>query len=298
MKKLVMNKGLPASGKSTWAKEFIKGKKDWIRVNNDDFQMMMFGEYFAEGRGDFLDKARMHFVDWLMEKKLNIIIDNTNLHPKQEVYYRELVDMWNADVQDKQSGELYEFSIKDFTDVPIGECLVRNRARPNPIPDKVIYNMYNQYLKLAVPALVQDKTLPRAIVVDLDGTMSLVTTRSPHDLSKVYEDEPNEAIVSLVNDQYMLGREIFFISGREEVCRDNTIKWLADKAGFPVGTYQLFLRPDKDKRPDTQYKKDIFNEFLLGKYHVDFWIEDRWRMTHTVRNELGIMCLQCTDGHF
>lgn len=294
-----MSKGLPASGKSTWCKEFIKGKKDWVRVNNDDFQQMMFGVAFAEGRGDFLDKARMHFVDWLMEKKMNIIIDNTNLHPKQEVYYRELVEMWNAEIVEGQRiGELYEFSIKDFTDVPVNECLVRNRQRPEPIPDKVIYNMYNQYLKKEVPPLIQDKALPRAIVVDLDGTMSLVTTRSPHDLSRVYEDEVNFPIVALVNDMHALGKTIFFISGREQVAYDNTIRWLEDKAGFAKGSYFIYLRPDKDKRPDTQFKKDIFEQHIKDKYYVDFWIEDRWRMTHAVRNELGITCLQCADGHF
>lgn len=297
MKKLVITKGLPASGKSTWAREFVKGKKDWVRVNNDDLQLMMFGEAFAKGRGDFLDKVRMMFVDWLITKNMNIIADNTNLHPKQEVYYRSVVDEHNFKVQNGGEGELYEFSIKDFTNVPIGECLIRNRNRPGNIPDKVIYDMYNSYLKKEVPALEQDKTLPKALVVDLDGTMALMVNRSPYEMSKVYDDAVNQPIVDLVNIMKKTGHRIFFISGRDKCAEGDTIRWLADKAGITDG-YSIFLRPDNDPRPDTQFKKDIFEEHLKGKYYVDFWIEDRWRMTHAVRNELGITCLQCADGHF
>ena len=300
MKKLVMNKGLPqlGSGKSTWANEFIKGKKDWVRINNDDIQLMTFGEAFAKGRGDFLDKIRMNLVDFMMDQNMNIIVDNTNLHPKQEAYYRTLVEERNFSVQNGGSGEAYEFSIKDFTTVPIGECLIRNRKRPNPIPDKIIYDMHNQYLKKEVPMLEQDKTLKKALVVDLDGTMALITSRSPHDMKRVYEDEVNEPIRDLVYIMKETGHTIFFISGRDESTRADTERWLAEKAGFAKSGYHLYLRPDKDPRPDTEYKKQVFEQELKDKYYVDFWIEDRWRMTHAVRNELGITCLQCADGHF
>lgn len=238
------------------------------------------------------------FVDWLITKKMNIIADNTNLHPKQEVYYRSVVDEHNFKVQNGGEGELYEFSIKDFTNVPIGECLIRNRNRPGNIPDKVIYDMYNSYLKKEVPALEQDKTLPKALVVDLDGTMALMVNRSPYEMNKVYDDEVNQPIVDLVKIMQATGHRIYFISGRDQVAYDDTVRWLKDKAGMGAASYNLFLRPDKDPRPDTQFKKDVFEAELKGKYYVDFWIEDRWRMTHAVRNELGITCLQCADGHF
>lgn len=298
MKKLVICKGLPASGKSLWAREFVKGKKDWVRINNDELGAMVFGELFARNRGDLLDKIRLHMVDWFMNLGYNIVVDNTNLHPKQEVYYRTIVEERNFAVQCGEKLDGYEFSIKDFTDVSVNECLVRNRARENPVPDKVIYQMYNSYLKTTVAPLVQDKILPKALVVDLDGTMSLVNSRSPHDLTKVYSDDVNEPIVDLVKMMHNGGHKIIFISGREEICRHETIRWLKDKAGFEMIPYDLHLRPDDDKRPDTQYKKDIFEQELKGKFYVTSWIEDRWRMCNAVRNELGITCLQCADGHF
>ena len=36
--------GPPASSKTTWAREFIKGKTDWVIVNRDSLR---------EGRGDY-----------------------------------------------------------------------------------------------------------------------------------------------------------------------------------------------------------------------------------------------------
>lgn len=41
MKKVIICRGIPASGKSTWAKQFIKENKNWIRIGRDDFRHML-----------------------------------------------------------------------------------------------------------------------------------------------------------------------------------------------------------------------------------------------------------------
>jgi predicted kinase len=33
--KIIVLQGVPASGKSTWAKEYVKDKPDWVIVNRD-----------------------------------------------------------------------------------------------------------------------------------------------------------------------------------------------------------------------------------------------------------------------
>jgi hypothetical protein len=259
---------------------------------------MMYGVQYKEGGGDLLDKVRRNLVDLMMQNHMNIIVDNTNLHPKQKVYYTDVVEEWNAVEMHKLNGILYELEVKDFTNVSVAECIKRNRERPHPVPDKVIYGMYNSYLKKEVPPLIQNPALPHAIVVDLDGTMALMTDRSPYEMSKVYGDVLNGPVATLVETMYKAGVKLFFISGRDECARAETVRWLRDKAHLSPGEYELYLRPDNDPRKDTQFKKDIWEEHLKDKYFVEFWIEDRWRMADAVRNELGIMCLQCADGHF
>ena len=297
-KKLVYTVGLPASGTSTWAKEFIKDKKDWARVNNDELRLMMRNTAFELGDGALFDDVRRGIIRTLIAKNYNIIVDNTNLSPKHAEYYRKLVEDHNAEIANKtKEGCLYEVSSKDFTNVPLAECIARNKARPAPIPDKAIYAMYNQFLKKESQNVVQDPTLPEAIIVDMDGTMANCDGRSPFDLKKVYNDKPNDPIVTLVRAMKMAGRKIIFVTGRYQEAYDDTVRWLKDKVGLPEGEYLLYCRPDKDDRPDTQFKVELFNDVIKKEYYVEFWIEDRARMVQAVR-EIGITCLQCADGLF
>ena len=40
-----INIGPPASGKSTWSKQFILNNPNWVKVSRDDFRYMMTVEY-------------------------------------------------------------------------------------------------------------------------------------------------------------------------------------------------------------------------------------------------------------
>ena len=61
----------------------------------------------------------------------NVIIDDTNLHPKHELHLKELAKFKNA-----------EFEIKDFTDVPLDVCIERDLKRVNSVGKKLIGEMY------------------------------------------------------------------------------------------------------------------------------------------------------------
>ena len=294
MKKIVMCKGLPASGKSTWAKEFVKGKKDWVRINNDELGAMLFGELWAEGRNTTIDSTRETLIEYAMKAHRNIVVDNTNLHPKHEAYLKELVEAHNQEAQFSKKPELYEFEIKDFTHVPVAECILRNRKRENPVPEKVIYNMNKQYLLKEGPTLVQDDKLPKAILVDLDGTVALLNGRSPYTIKGIIDDLPNKPVVDLVQ-RYMKDHKVIFVTGREEAARVDTISWLA-KHGFPHGTYQLHMRGPEPS--DVVFKKMVFDTYIRGKYYVSLAIEDRTRVVNLYRHDIGITCLQCADGDF
>ena len=42
--KLLILVGAPGSGKSTFARYFIRTEDNWVRVNRDDFRLMQFGD--------------------------------------------------------------------------------------------------------------------------------------------------------------------------------------------------------------------------------------------------------------
>lgn len=294
MKKIVMTYGLPASGKSTWAKAFIKGDKDWVRVNNDELGNMMFGEIFAEGRSDTIDRVRKTFIEDAMEKKLNIVVDNTNLHPKHEEYLRKIIAAHNEVAQYDKKPELYELEIKDFSYVPVHECIVRNRKRDNPVPDKVIYNMNKQFLLKQAPTLKQDEKLPKCLLVDMDGTVALLNGRNPYSSKGLLNDLPNNFVIDLVK-RYAADHKIFFVTGREIAAKEETEQWLANN-GIPKGSYELHMRQHQPS--DLVFKKEVFEKYIKDKYFVSFAIEDRNRIVSLYRHDIGIPCFQCADGDF
>jgi predicted kinase len=53
MQTLLILQGPPASGKSTWAKEFVKNNPWYIRVCRDDLRRMR-GTYWIPGQEDMI----------------------------------------------------------------------------------------------------------------------------------------------------------------------------------------------------------------------------------------------------
>lgn len=118
MKKVVICRGLPASGKTTWAKRFAERHPDtWIRLNMDDIRNMM-GKYWVDDREPLVRSIFDRiYKECLMNKNYNIILDNTNL-AESSLMDREL-DAENFGF------EVYE---KDFN-LSEEECIRRDKIR-------------------------------------------------------------------------------------------------------------------------------------------------------------------------
>lgn len=131
--KIILTRGLPGSGKSTWAIPFAK-ENDYLRWNNDEFTRMAADGDFDRVSYGLLTQMRRQFILNATSEQSRLIIDNTNLNPRtlQEVH-------------DCIAIEGYEVEVKDFK-VGLDECLRRNRERVDGrVPDKVIYGMVEKY---------------------------------------------------------------------------------------------------------------------------------------------------------
>lgn len=138
MPKLIMTKGLPASGKSTWAKEqVLKSKGRTKRINKDDLRAMVDAGEWSKANEKIILHTRDGLICQYLSSGLDVIVDDTNLAPNHE---RDLRMIAYAFTQ-------CEFVIKDFTDVPLVECLKRDAERANSVGEKVIKGMYNSFLK-------------------------------------------------------------------------------------------------------------------------------------------------------
>lgn len=137
MPKLIMCKGLPGAGKSTWAKaEVLKyPTNSYKRVNKDDLRAMIDCGRYSRGAERVVLAARNAIIEEALFMGCNVIVDDTNLNPVHEEKLREIAHAFGA-----------EFIIKRF-DADRDTCLERNAKRESPIPAQVIHDMWYRYIR-------------------------------------------------------------------------------------------------------------------------------------------------------
>lgn len=297
MKKIILTKGLPASGKTTFAKELmLKEPNKWKRVNKDELRLMLDCGKWSKDNEKFILLIRDTIITFSMLQGFNIIIDDTNLAPKHEAKIREMINLHNTSLLPERP-EQYELEIKDFTNVPLEECLSRDRKRPNAVGDKVILTMYKQFLKPIIPQIKIDSTLPDAVICDIDGTLALFGKNNPYDrdFSKDFLNAPVVEILKSIR-YWNQDREfkVILVSGRMEKNRKVTEEWLSCN-GIPFD--KLYMRVTDDVRKDVIVKKEIYKVYIRGQYNIKMVIDDRNQVVEMWRQE-GLTCIQVAEGDF
>jgi predicted kinase len=281
--KLIMTKGLPASGKSTWAKA-----QNAKRVNRDELRSMIDKGEWSKMNEKFIAKLEQDIVIAYLGGQYDVIVDDTNLAPQNEAMWKAVAEGFGA-----------EFEVKDFTDVPLEECIKRDRSRQNYVGEKVILGMYNKFLRPRgsrggrLMPLMAGKDKPFAVIFDLDGTIACVGDRSPYDGKACASDLTNESVVgltTLIPDTW----ELIIFSGRNGDSETETRQWLAD---HHIRFDQLHMRKPGDFRKDAVIKEEMFNDYIRGKYNVVFTVDDRDQVVELWRS-LGLTCLQVAPGDF
>lgn len=97
---LVITRGWPASGKTTWAKKWVQEKPNLrVRLNRDDLRLMMFD---VVGVGDFRQEAAVSIAQHEAARKLlndgySVVFDDTNLVLKYAKNHRYLAQSCDVD---------------------------------------------------------------------------------------------------------------------------------------------------------------------------------------------------------
>ncbi len=134
--KIIICRGIPGSGKSYYAKQWVEEKPESrIRINNDDIRSML-GPYWVPSRESLVNTTRRHLIAEAILHGYDIILDNTNLSDKYITEVRNILSGTDR-------SDLYDIIYKDFpTDV--NECIRRDSKRERPIGEKVIREMYER----------------------------------------------------------------------------------------------------------------------------------------------------------
>ena len=135
MSKLIITRGLPASGKSTWAKQWVlEDPEHRVRINQDDIRLML-GKYWVPSREKLVQEIQFDAIIEALSKEFDVVIDNTNLNNK-------VLDQFNRLIK---TFEDYEIEYKDFFDTPLSVCIERDKNRDLQVTEKVIRSFYNNY---------------------------------------------------------------------------------------------------------------------------------------------------------
>lgn len=135
MSKLIICRGLPASGKSTWAKQWVlEDPEHRVRINQDDIRLML-GKYWVPSREKLVQEIQFDAILEALSKEFDVVIDNTNLNKKVLDGFDRLIKTF----------ENYEIEYKDFFDTPLSVCIERDKNRDLQVTEKVIRSFYNNY---------------------------------------------------------------------------------------------------------------------------------------------------------
>ena len=293
--------GAPGSGKSTFARYFLRTEENWMRLCRDDFRTMQFStgnlsNHEEQLIAEMIDAA----VDTLLAKKSNVLLDAT--HCRAE-YINHYIERFNhlADIT---------FKVFDVDAATIAErCEKRFRNTGKEIPASVQKKFINELEKLKKEFdfstrpkcssietnTVQDANLPKAILCDLDGTLALMHNRDPYDATHCDEDFLNEPVAKVLQTFYGNGYQILLISGREDRFEKPTIRFL-EKYAIPY--HRLWMRKSKDFRKDAIIKKELFDAEISGKYFIEFVLDDRNQVVEMWRKQLRLPCFQVNYGNF
>jgi predicted kinase len=284
--KILLMRGLPASGKSTFARNLVANSSTWRRINRDDLRAMIDNGQFSESKETHIRRAELALASVFLDAGLNVIVDDCNLSPSA-------MAMW----QNYAHERTVPIEIKDFTDVPLEVCLERDRHRPNYVGEEAIRTMYKKYLAPQRPASVPsiDLTLPHAKIFDLDGTLFLIGDRNPYAAELCERDAVNTPVLEALLDAWEKKEIVLLVSGRRETHRPHT-----DRA---LNTHQipynaLFMRAEGDTRKDAIIKREIYEQEIKGKYAVTCVYDDRNQTVKMWREELGLTVFQVADGDY
>ena len=142
---LIILQGIQGSGKTTWAKNWVKEDPNHrVRFNHDDIRNM-FGVYWVPSREPLVKELHNSFLNKAMLEGYDIVLDNMNLNQNTINEIKEIVEEFNKWISLSPVDLHYDIKYQTFFDTPLEECIARDSKRENPIGENVIRNTYNKY---------------------------------------------------------------------------------------------------------------------------------------------------------
>ena len=136
MKEVHILIGIPVSGKSTFAKNFVFSYKGYKIVSTDDIRWKLFGDASIQGNPKMIFAIAHKEIMSYLDKGYNVIFDATNISRKNRVNLINFLKECEV-----------ENVVADYFPVTIDVALERNQQRKRHVPEKVIHKMFGKIEK-------------------------------------------------------------------------------------------------------------------------------------------------------
>ena len=304
-RKIIIARGIPGSGKSTWARAWVgESPETRIRINNDDIRNML-GDYWVPSREDLVSFIKHKSAVAAMGHGYDIVVDNMNLNPKEINFWETIVNSHNKDTERVDLGFTkykYEIEFKDFF-IPVEECIKRDAMRPNPIGEKTIREIWKKYRHFIQTTAVEkyvnnmrafDLSKPNCVVIDMDSTMCFNMSKRPWygkgSTEMMLDDVPNVNMVKLLQIIHKYC-PVIVCTGRDTSQKEVTKQWLAKYDIFPT---RIYMRQANDFRKGVEIKEELINQ-ILEEYNIITIFEDSEPIVQKLR-DMGLTVLQPNKG--
>lgn len=285
--RITVLRGLPGSGKTTFAYKWVEADPDFrIRVNKDDIRYSLYKRYwnFNRHQTENINAQEYSSAETAIKALTSPIIDATNMSA-------DSIHKWYS------LGAKYHIPVEviwEPFDLPIEKIKSRDMTRTKFVGPKVIDDFVLRYYKkgkmpappkppetfnLEAELVVVNPALAPCYLFDVDGTLARIdrtldNPRSPFDEKRVLEDLPVENVIrvaQILSESYPL----IVMSGRTDYCKDDTSSWLASNG---INFKEIHMRKSGDTRPDDVVKLELFNENVRENYNVLGVFDDRLKV--------------------
>lgn len=263
----------------------------------DDFRLMLKNAQVCEIKIEgMITELVFSTIETALSKKLNVIVDNTNLKKK---YINEMVEYFKYQA---------DINFRVF-DISLAKAIERDNARVAKVGEPVIRKMYGSYKslidtfdfqpvkKVKHRVIVEpdySSNLPQAVLFDIDGTLAHMGNRGPFDWEKVDRDNVNQIVAEQIGFHKGLNRKIIIVTGRDASCKQITEEWLKF---YGINYDEIIFRSHEDFRKDTVIKREIYDNHIKDKYNVMCIYDDRLQVLDMWYEE-GLFTFNVNQGNF
>lgn len=283
--KLLITRGLPASGKTTYAKNWVEENPEKrIRVEKDeirkDSKLFIDGVYNKE-RGDesIVVKERDRLIHSALSRGFSVVSSDTNLNSKNIVQLQNIAKQYDA-----------ELEIKEFYEISLRELIERDKNRSRSVGENTIRDLFYKYVKVMPTYLKFNAELPFVIVCDIDGTLTL-----DQKSKKLNQEEINIAIAHILDAIKIINyAKIILITKRDMSLETQTKDWLELN---DIEYDFIVFNTDLDKS-ESALKIEFIEQQVIDKYNILAWFDDNTEVCNILRDVYGINVMQTGDPNY